>query len=671
MAALEQRVPELVAEIDVRTLPLSALDGFVLSRIDGRANVGEIVAMTGLGLEQVQAILGRLEALGAVRWRGERASSRAPRMPTPPPHGASIPPGGSSVPPRRRPSHTYSHGPRKLFAESPISGAPPDLRSISQRPRTATPVRGRTPVPFAGPGTGQLRSPASARPSERPRKPSEPGARSGQPPATPLEPERPSEHARVFGTVPPFESRLPPETRQPVTRLPREERAPSERPPAVEGAPAQPVSVEPSAAPGEGSDADTDPAAGSKPAALYDPRELDEAADLPLERKRQILDLFYRMPKLDYYELLGVAYTAERKEIRAAYFALSKAFHPDSMFRKELGSFKAKMSSVFQALTEAYETLSKKKSREEYDAYLRSTRSIKDAERALANEDVLRVEAHVEVPRPPPLPTAAYEPPAPTPLPAAAPPPERREPSPEARRLAREVLERRLRGIVPRGASTEGTARAADKPPSATSPPAVPAPGSPARQDIARRLMGSLIEASKVTGSGDKLTRALQASRSALDRGDIADAVQHMARAVSLAPERADLELEYQRLSRMLAEKMADDYAEQARFEMKHGKWAAAAVSWAKVCEGRPDDAQAQRSAGYALLKEGGDLRSAQKYAQRATFLAPGDVDARILLAQIYLTVGLKLNARRELDTAAKLDPENEMVKNLLSELKA
>jgi hypothetical protein len=34
----------------------------------------------------------------------------------------------------------------------------------------------------------------------------------------------------------------------------------------------------------------------------------------------------------------------------------------------------------------------------------------------------------------------------------------------------------------------------------------------------------------------------------------------------------------------------------------------------------------------------------------------------------VYLGAGLKLNARRELEKAAKLDPSDEMIKNLLKE---
>jgi Flp pilus assembly protein TadD len=172
-----------------------------------------------------------------------------------------------------------------------------------------------------------------------------------------------------------------------------------------------------------------------------------------------------------------------------------------------------------------------------------------------------------------------------------------------------------------------------------------------------------------MTGSTDKVTRAVTGARAAFERGDIAASVQHMARAFSLAPDRIDLHTEYDRLTRVLAQKLADDYEEQAKFEAKQGKWAAAAVSWGKVCDGRPDDPSAHRQAALSLLKAGGDLRGAQNHAQRAVYLAPDDIDSRILLAQTYLTVGLKLNARRELDAAAKLDPANEMVKNLLSDL--
>jgi tetratricopeptide (TPR) repeat protein len=660
---LDQRVPQLVGGVDIRTLPLTALDGFVLSRIDGRTRLGEIVAMTGLPDPQVREIVERLVALGAVTLPGaggaasptsqsgirggslpqsgtfnaqpaSRAPSSASHAPVRPPsspgnqavRGSGAPSGrartpssapASSTPPRRRPSMP-GVTPRRVFAESSISGPPPDVRSVPPRARVSTPSRPRTPVPAtSGTPTPPKREsiPVTLPPLSLPPSMSGPPL-FGTPPAPTLS----SDSDKPAFDKPVFESDANTATR-----------------------PQPPLSsLEPPAQP------------SAKPA-LYDEKELDEEVDLPRARRKQILDLFYRLPDIDYYALLGVKQAADKKEIRAAYFSLSKQFHPDSMFRKELGSFKAKMTSVFQALTEAYEALGKKKTRDEYDAYLRSTRSVQEAERALATQEVAQADATVEVPRPPPLPSTDYELPPPTPPP--------REASPEAQRIARELIARRLRGLPQRPQV------APPAPPAAQPPPPPTSSGPVDRQLLARQLGRTLMDVGKVTGSSDKVGRAVSSSKAAFERGDVAASVQHMARAFSLAPERIELHQEYERLSRMLAQQLASNYEEQAKFEMKQSKFAAAAASWIKVCEGKPDNATAHRHAAFCMLKAGGDQRSAQKYAQQAVYLAPNDIDARILLAQTYLTVGLKLNAKRELDAAAKLDPANEVVKNLLSDL--
>jgi len=415
----------------------------------------------------------------------------------------------------------------------------------------------------------------------------------------------------------------------------------------------------------------------------YDPTELMEQVDLPFARRKEVLDLFYRLEHLDHYELLGIAYDAEKKDVRAAYFGLSKVFHPDTMFRKNLGSFKAKMEVVFRQLTEAYETLGKKKSRDEYDRYLQATKKTQMAERALSFEtrrEQARVDAEIEksqaTPAPHPhLPSQAQSPSQPQMLSQPSMPPQPsappREITDEARRLAQQIMQRRLRGVMAKPpASGERPVSVSMSPPAKSD---APAPGPTVRtdpQELLRRLTRTLKDVGAVTGTSDQLTRHVKASQNAFVRGDLAEAAKQMQRAVSIAPDREDLRHEYDRLSRMLSEKLSADYEEQAKFETKNGKWASAALSWSKVCEGKPRDALAHRLAAQALLKAGGDLRGAQKYAQQAVFLAPEDIEAHLLLAQLYLTLGLKLNAKRELDVASKLDPGNEMVKNLLADLK-
>ena len=67
------------------------------------------------------------------------------------------------------------------------------------------------------------------------------------------------------------------------------------------------------------------------------------------------------------------------------------------------------------------------------------------------------------------------------------------------------------------------------------------------------------------------------------------------------------------------------------------------------------------------MLKAHGDLHRAQRYAQKAVRLV-ANVANRTVLARVYLEAGLRSNAQRELEEAAKLDPGDEMVKNLLRE---
>jgi DnaJ-class molecular chaperone len=55
--------------------------------------------------------------------------------------------------------------------------------------------------------------------------------------------------------------------------------------------------------------------------------------------------------------LLGIEAGADLKEIRRAYFRLSKEFHPDRYFGRMLGPYKRRMQKVFSALTVAFEQL--------------------------------------------------------------------------------------------------------------------------------------------------------------------------------------------------------------------------------------------------------------------------------------------------------------------------
>jgi hypothetical protein len=141
---------------------------------------------------------------------------------------------------------------------------------------------------------------------------------------------------------------------------------PSPRPPPTTAAPVQPAKI-PVESPRPPAPPRQEAAA---PAPLYDPRELDEEVDLEMADRKRFLDLFYKLDDLDYYEILGVPHDADKKAIKRSYFQLASVLHPDKFFRKNLGSYKAKMEKIFGRVTEAHDTLTSKERRPEYDQYI-------------------------------------------------------------------------------------------------------------------------------------------------------------------------------------------------------------------------------------------------------------------------------------------------------------
>ena len=59
--------PKLKLGVDLKRLPLTAEEGFVLSRLDGHTSASHLPALTGLPPERLQAILSRLVAQGALQ----------------------------------------------------------------------------------------------------------------------------------------------------------------------------------------------------------------------------------------------------------------------------------------------------------------------------------------------------------------------------------------------------------------------------------------------------------------------------------------------------------------------------------------------------------------------------------------------------------------------------
>jgi curved DNA-binding protein CbpA len=95
----------------------------------------------------------------------------------------------------------------------------------------------------------------------------------------------------------------------------------------------------------------------------------DPSLDLSVELQERIFDYEARLES-SYHDLLGVTRAAEGRDIKRAYFRLSKDFHPDRYFRRNIGDFGPRLDRIFKKVAEAYELLSDPTTRKEIEMSL-------------------------------------------------------------------------------------------------------------------------------------------------------------------------------------------------------------------------------------------------------------------------------------------------------------
>lgn len=450
---------------------------------------------------------------------------------------------------------------------------------------------------------------------------------------------------------------------------------------------------------------------------LYDPSELDEPVELAPDRKRRILDLYYRLDDLSYYALLGVSDQADKKQIKSAYYQLAPEFHPDTYFRKQLGSYKQKIEALFTRITLAHDTLTSKQRRAEYDGYLEQTHKnrtmaalIEQTPRDIATistavdasvraafadpHDVVGSPGRYSSERPPAeqAPAAAFTRAAAPAQPSyAASSPDHggaparsasagspAAPAPSAKDR-RETFARKLTGGLrraPAGAPSPAPAAAAAPAPAAaavTAPAAAAvsrAPGGVRSPESMRAVeaLKARYDSARNEALRNQIARHAEAARSALDRNDYAGAANAFRIAASLAPEDAALQRASADVQRLAAVALADGYLKQAHYEAQTGRWVDAALSYAKVCNGRPDDADAHERVAYATLQAGENTRRAVEFARRAVELVPASVEYRLTLALSYAAAGLTKSATGELDRAGELAGNDARLRDLIAQ---
>jgi hypothetical protein len=79
--------------------------------------------------------------------------------------------------------------------------------------------------------------------------------------------------------------------------------------------------------------------------------------DISVDQAHRVDEFFETLATRDAFELLEIGRTADKKEIKRAYFKLSKELHPDRFFGKNIGPYRDRLSRIFQSVKAAYELL--------------------------------------------------------------------------------------------------------------------------------------------------------------------------------------------------------------------------------------------------------------------------------------------------------------------------
>lgn len=124
-------------------------------------------------------------------------------------------------------------------------------------------------------------------------------------------------------------------------------------------------------------------------AAQKDSPQATDAADAEA-LSREIRELHAALRERDSYQLLGLERTAAPGDIKLAYFAAAKRFHPDALARLGLTALRPQAQAVFARIAQAYETLSDPARRRDYDQGLAGEGSDGEAQRVLQAEALYR-----------------------------------------------------------------------------------------------------------------------------------------------------------------------------------------------------------------------------------------------------------------------------------------
>jgi curved DNA-binding protein CbpA len=403
----------------------------------------------------------------------------------------------------------------------------------------------------------------------------------------------------------------------------------------------------------------------------------DPAIDVKAEVRLTILQTFSGLGEATFFDLLGVAPDAEIKQIRRAYFARSKLFHPDRYYSRTVGRYGPMLAEIFKQVSSAYQFLENDKQRSAYRETIEQ--QVKLEQQAIRVErqaiDLLGQQGLESLSAETESGSTAYQYTF-----------VRRQLSPTHEGLPRLEPEMLAR-------TAQGSSAGRQQPPTQPMfreaaaglgplelPPEVAEeeldeeqePADPAlthrRAEDRRRRRFSVAQHNPHVARKKRAGQFYNQGQRQLDAGEYLAAAASLKLAMSFDPESVDYRKRYEEAVDHSRGATAEGHFKRALFEESVGRYEAACHAYVRAADLFPRATYLQK-AGQALLRLH-DLIKAKDYATKAVQADQTDVDARLVLAEVYLAAGLKRNALREAEQALKLAPDRSDAKELLKKAK-
>ncbi len=415
------------------------------------------------------------------------------------------------------------------------------------------------------------------------------------------------------------------------------------------------------------------------------PDILQRMSELSPTELRDLTDLFALVQSENHYKILGIAVDAGTDDVKSSYYDLSRKYHPDRFYRREISGYRDLIEAVFTGINQSYEVLADDTTRRRYDLErARSERENKRERDAVPNERSRRktwrermgsgsaqvspesssvptvddkdsggeksrrastsVREAAPARRPPPV----YRPSADT---AASPPPQA-DPVAAGEDVPLEAAAAEAPSEDVAVESRESSATTAGE-----------EEGTATRRSRPRPVPRRRGTTGRDSRNPEKAKKHFEEGKREFDAGNFIKAASSLYLAMTFD----DGNEQYKELNQLVQQKAKNmralQFVNQAESAESFGSWREALEHYQKAVECEPSEGLAYFRLAQLLIHKVDDPRAAMTNLRRAVKFEPENHKYRNALAELYILVGMPQNAIREYQRVLEADPKNSTAK--------